>query len=108
MGNIEAVIAEYEREKIRMRTFQGRQNKIASGKWLGIHTPYGYKREGLAQDAVIMVDEEKAPVIEWIFRSYVFGEDDGQEKVVFLLTGMVRVPCPPRGGMTADTFWLFP
>ena len=45
--NVEAVIAEYEREKIRERSRRGRVAKAAAGKWVGnSRPPFGYKRIG--------------------------------------------------------------
>ena len=57
MQTIESGIAEFEREKIRMRTMGGKRDKVRAGHWLGIHTPYGYRREGKGREARIFINE---------------------------------------------------
>lgn len=71
--NVEAVITEYEREKIRMRTMQGKRRKVKDGRWLGVHTPYGYRRKGKGRDATIYVYEPEAEIVRRIFAWYVSG-----------------------------------
>lgn len=69
--NVEAVIAEYEREKIRERTRRGRYAKAKSGKWVGAGpVPYGYHRVGRKQDAQLLIDPETSEVVRRIFGMY--------------------------------------
>jgi site-specific DNA recombinase len=74
MHTVESAIGEYEREKIRMRTMGGKRDKTAAGKWLGIHTPYGYRREGRGRDAQLLVYEPDAAIVRQIFAWYVRGD----------------------------------
>jgi DNA invertase Pin-like site-specific DNA recombinase len=74
MQTIESGVAEYEREKIRMRTMGGKRDKARAGKWLGVHTPYGYRREGKGREARLYIHEPEAAIIRQIFEWYVRGE----------------------------------
>lgn len=74
MQTIESGVAEYEREKIRMRTMGGKNDKVRAGKWLGVHTPYGYRREGKSREARIFIYEPEAVIVRQMFEWYVRGE----------------------------------
>ena len=74
--NVEAVIAEYEREKIRERSRRGRRAKAASGKWVGTgYAPFGYKSIGMRKDKELIVDDEEAAIVRLIFQLYL-GDDE--------------------------------
>jgi len=96
MENIEAVIAEYEREKIKERTRRGKLQKAMSGKWVGNGSPpYGYRRDDKGN---LAIDELEAEIVRRIFALYI-GTDD---KPIPLKTLAVRltsegVPSPKRG-----------
>lgn len=69
--NIEGVIAEFEREKIRERTRRGKVSKAKAGKWVGAgHLAYGYCKVGEKGDTHISLQEEEAPIVKQIFNWY--------------------------------------
>ncbi len=71
LENVEAIIAEYEREKIRERTMRGKRRKAQDGKWVGGHAaPYGYRREGKGRTARLAILEREARVVRQIFDWY--------------------------------------
>ena len=97
MSNMEAMIGEYEREKIRMRTAKGREDKInEDGKWLGIHTPYGYRREGRGREAQIFIDDAEhgntTYWAKWIWDAYTIGHGPGP-----MTTGQIARELNARG-----------
>jgi site-specific DNA recombinase len=93
--NIEGVIAEYEREKIRERTRRGRYAKAKAGKWVGAGpAPYGYRRLGEGINARLEIDEENAAVVRRVFSLYL-GRVPTQDIARRLTEEGVR---PPRGG----------
>ena len=83
--NIEAVIAEFEREKIKERSRRGRLTKAKSGKWPG-HTPppYGYKRNGRGKEICMAIDEPRALIVQRIFRMYLGDLDHPPVRLVEL------------------------
>ena len=107
--HVKAVIAEYEREKIKERMVRGRRLKVKAGNVL-VHStpPYGYR---VATDPATEKDklvpfEPEAKVVRLIFHWYAYGDDE--QEVVSMgaiakkLTGM-RIPTrldtmPTRGG----------
>ena len=95
LENIEAVIAEAERLRIKERTARGRAGKIASGKILGHGTaPLGYRFVGQKQDRALEVDEDEAQVVRLIFKWYTEGDDGlplSTRQIADKLTAM-RVP----------------
>ena len=69
---MEAIIAEYERLKIRERTQRGKRGKVESGAFLGTHTaPYGYRFEGQGRARRLVVNEAEAAVVRQVFGWYV-------------------------------------
>jgi site-specific DNA recombinase len=71
MQNVESVIAEYEREKIRERTKRGKFAKAKAGKLcVGGLSPYGYKYAGKGREAVLCIDDHEAAVVRRIFSMY--------------------------------------
>lgn len=68
--SMRGAIAEYEREKIRLRTMTGRMEKARQGKYpMGI-APYGYRYA----DGQLHVVESEAAVVRRIFQDIVLGE----------------------------------
>jgi site-specific DNA recombinase len=69
--NIRAVIAEYERLKIRERIRRGLYNKALRGQWPGNSAPaYGYRYRGKGRERTLEIDPERAEVVRHIFRWY--------------------------------------
>src|SRR5581483_163243 len=72
MENVEGVIAEYEREKIKERTRRGKLAKAKAGKWVGAgFVPYGFRKVGVKQDSRLEIDEQEARIVRRIFDMYV-------------------------------------
>ncbi len=106
--NIEGVIAEYEREKIRERTMRGMHAKAQSGRWVGNgHTPYGYRREGQKHAVKLMIAEHEAAVVLRIFAMYL--GRNGYRAVSMMEIARILttegVPSPSRGKQGAG--WWF-
>ncbi len=72
--NVQGVIAEYEREKIRERTMRGKREKARRGLVPAGPTPYGYKQDPAGQGRLV-VHEEEARVVRMIYRWFV---DEGR------------------------------
>lgn len=65
--NIEGVIAEFEREKIKERTRRGKIAKAKAGKWVGSgRAPYPFRQVGKGKEARLEIDRAKAAVVERI------------------------------------------
>jgi site-specific DNA recombinase len=71
---IRAVIAEYEREKIKERMVRGRRRKVREGNVI-VHAnpPYGYRLVEKNGRAILEIVEDLAQVIRMIFDWYVSG-----------------------------------
>lgn len=99
-ANIEAVFADYWREKIIESSRRGRLAKAASGKWpCDGHAAYGYRKEGLARDAELAIDEAEAAVVQRIFSLYT-GADSGKPMPMGMIAATLThegVPPPNRG-----------
>lgn len=94
MQNVEGVIAEYEREKIKERTRRGRLAKVQSGKWHGQTVPFGYQRVGKRTEANLIIDEHAEHIIRRIFEEFLAG------KTIFSIArclNMERIPTPRSG-----------
>ena len=92
MKHVKASIAEYEREKTRERTMRGRLDKLKGGKLMGNCLPYGYKKEGEREKAVVLIDEVKVDVVKDIFKRLLI-ERTSIRKIARELTAK-RVPVP--------------
>lgn len=69
--HVQAVIAEYEREKIRERSKRNRVAKATSGKMVGdAKPPYGYARCGRGREFRIVIDQRSAEIVRKIFALY--------------------------------------
>lgn len=97
--NIEAMFAEYEREKIIERGKRGKEQKARSGKWVGAgNVPYGYTRVGVGRQASLVIDPERSAVVRNIFDWYlgVNGERLGLDLIIDRLND--RGVATPMGG----------
>ncbi len=102
MQNVEAVIAEYEREKIRERTQRGKEAKARNNgsPVFGGNVSYGYRIEGQKRLACFVIYEPEAHIVRLIFKWYICGADDGQPmplRIIAERLDSMGVP-PPRGG----------
>lgn len=76
MQNIEGVIAEYEREKIRKRAMDGKREKVASGRVLGGGiAPYGYRYKGKKKDTQLVIADDEAKIVRLVFHWFTVGDD---------------------------------
>lgn len=62
-------LAEYYSADLKKKINRGIRETLAKGHYAGGSIPYGYK----VQDHLLVVDEEKAPTIRWIFQQYASG-----------------------------------
>ncbi len=75
-ANIEAVFAEYWREKITEATQRGKRAKIESGQFPGSgQAPYGYRIAGEKRQAHLEIVEEEARIVRLIFHWYAYGDE---------------------------------
>jgi len=70
--NIRAVIAEYERVKIKQRMVRGRRDKVRDGHVM-VHgqPPFGYKRAKVNGKVSLAIADKEAEVVRLIFNLYV-------------------------------------
>ncbi len=80
--------AEYEREKIRIRTSTGRIQKARQGKLPMVVEPYGYRYD--AQQSLLVVDPYQSEIVRRIF-SEIVDHGEGLNGIAKLLT-RDRVP----------------
>lgn len=67
------MLAQKELEDIRDRTIKGKINQIVlKQKPVWSSYPFGYKKIGVKKDSYLVIDEEKAKVIVFIFNKYVY------------------------------------
>ncbi|MGB3713322.1 MAG: recombinase family protein, partial [Candidatus Promineifilaceae bacterium] len=69
--HIKAVIAEYEREKIKERMVRGRRRKAKAG-YVVLHgnTPYGYNAQKDDNGVTLVIDKSTAEMVRMIFELY--------------------------------------
>lgn len=80
--NIEAAVAEYERERIRERTMRGTKGKVESGKVPGGGLPkYGYTYKGERRDRELVIDPVQAAIVKEICERYYNGDTVRQLQV---------------------------
>lgn len=96
--DLQYIMAEIEADDIVERTSQGRANKVAAGKWIGLNRPpYGYTTRGRGRDVQLVIDEEKAKNVRLIFRWYVRGDEShvpmSTKKIAEKLSAM-NIPTP--------------
>ena len=81
MKHVRAVVAEYEREKIRERIERGKRLKVKSGSVMtnGIsRPPYGYRVVKVNNKWMLEIYEPEARIVRMIFDWYVYGDDLGK------------------------------
>ncbi|RMF03623.1 MAG: recombinase family protein [Chloroflexi bacterium] len=71
--HIKAVIAEYEREKIKERMLRGKHLKLKSGYVVSGHCPYGYRITKDDAHAYFEIYEPEARIVRRIFDQYIKG-----------------------------------
>lgn len=100
MKNVRGVVAEYERLKIIERSRRGRRLKAKGGKWpCDGHAPYGYRKEGKAGNAHLVINEPEARVVRRMYELYIgrnSPEPMSLQGIAALLTAE-GVPPPNRG-----------
>jgi site-specific DNA recombinase len=102
--NVQAVIAEYEREKIRERTRRGRVAK-AKGGWVGAGTPaYGYRRVGQRENCRLEIVEAEAAIIRRIFDMYL-GLSGERMSLLGIPIQLDAEGIPPPGRSQAGRGW---
>lgn len=73
--NLRAMLAEYERDKIKQRMQRGMLRKIRSGEVINHgHPPFGYKNVEIDDRAQLAINEEEARTVRLIFRWYTEGD----------------------------------
>lgn len=106
--NIEGVIAEFEREKIKERTRRGKIAKAKAGKWVGAgFVPYGFRKVGIKQDSRLEIDEQEAQIVRRIFDMYVGqnGYTPTPMKTIARLLTQEGIPTPGRGYKLGRGWW---
>jgi site-specific DNA recombinase len=81
MKHVRAVVAEYEREKIRERIERGKRLKVKAGSVMtngAARPPYGYSVSEVNHKWVLEIYEPEARVVRMIFEWYAHGDDDGR------------------------------
>jgi len=80
MKHVRAVVAEYEREKIRERIERGKRLKVKAGSVMTNGTsrpPYGYSVKEVNNKWALEIFEPEARIVRMIFQWYAYGDDDG-------------------------------
>ncbi len=76
--NLRAMLAEYEREKIKQRMTRGKLRKIRDGEAINHgHPPFGYQNVEVGGKATLAINEDEAATVRLIFRWYT--EGDGEQ-----------------------------
>jgi site-specific DNA recombinase len=79
INGVPILVAQYERVQIRKRTMNGRRNKTKSGKpVLSGVPPYGYRKQGIREDAVLVKHENELNIVHLIFEWYTKGSSKGR------------------------------
>lgn len=101
-ANIEAVFAEYWREKIAEATQRGKRAKVLSGKFPGYgHAPYGYQIVGVKREACLEVMEQEARIVRLIYQWYAYGDEGGVPLTIFQVAQKLSelgIASPADGG----------
>jgi site-specific DNA recombinase len=113
IANIEAVFAEYWREKIAEATQRGKRAKVQSGKFPGYgQAPYGYQIAGEKRDARLEVAESEARVVRLIYQWYAYGDEGGVPLTIMqvaLKLDSFGIPAPGEGAkknkVRSPTLW---
>ena len=87
--HVRAIIAEYEREKIKERMHRGKRNKIKAGHVVAAgHVCYGYRRAVVDGKQSLAIHEKEAAVIQMIFDLYTGDQRMGMVGISRKLTEM--------------------
>ncbi len=81
MKHVRAVVAEYEREKIRERMLRGKRLKVKAGSVMTngfASPPYGYKVIMVGNNYQLEVYESEAQIVRMIYDWYVHGDENGE------------------------------
>lgn len=98
--NIRAVVAEYEREKIKERMVRGRRLKVESGKVIANFAPYGYR---LTLDGNnFEIYEPEAQIVRLIFDFYI---REGLS-LIGIATKLNKMEIPTAKQSKGWTMWL--
>ena len=75
--NLRAMLAEYEREKIKQRMQRGMLRKIRNGETINHgHPPFGYENVEVDGRAQLAINEEEARTVRLIFELYTVGDGE--------------------------------
>jgi len=99
MKHIRAVVAEYEREKIRERIERGKRLKVRSGSVMtnGINRPpYGYDVVKNENKWMLEVFEPEAKIVRLIFQWYVYGDENGRLTIRGITSQLTALGVPTR------------
>jgi site-specific DNA recombinase len=88
--NVQGVIAEYEREKIRERTLRGKREKALRGLVIG-QVPYG-ARVADAASGTVLIDDQEAAIVRMIYRWLV----DEQRSLATIAEELTALGIRPR------------
>lgn len=87
--HVRAVIAEYEREKIKERMVRGRLNKVKSGQVMGAGSvAYGYRLAEVDEKQTFAVYEPEAQIVRLIYAMYTGAERVSIRAIVKKLQAM--------------------
>ncbi len=81
-----AFMARKELKLITQRMQRGREKSIEEGNFISPHPPLGYKIVNSGKSRFLEIDEERSPVINFIFKSYAQGK--GGTKIAAELNAM--------------------
>ena len=101
--DIQSVVAQYEKEKIKERTRRGRLFRARQGQIVGHMTPYGYRYVKTTDQRTYRIEEEEADVIRLIFDLYV--KQDHSIRAISKALYARQIPAP-KGGETWRTSTL--
>jgi DNA invertase Pin-like site-specific DNA recombinase len=76
--SILAVMAEFERDRIRERTEEGRRGKRARRGFMGGGVPIGFKVQGKGREAQLEEDEREQAAIAWAKQAFKDGHQPGR------------------------------
>jgi len=76
--SILAVMAEFERDRIRERTEEGRRGKRARRGFMGGGVPIGFKVQGKGREAQLEEDEREQAAIAWAVQAFKDGHQPGR------------------------------
>ena len=91
--DLDATFAKWENAKRVERSNRGKRGKAKSGKWVGGRTPFGYKRDILA-DCGLSVDEFASEAVKEIFSLYT----DKNYSIRGITEYLTEQEIPPQSG----------